>query len=145
MWPATSWRSATFCMYAQISDWWANAWLQRGFGSFVYEYRTLAMSQPQPGYEWSRHVPPRSPARSSPTKSSIPSWRSAIAIPRPDRPAPTIAIWTSRRSASSMGDLLVWAPGDVSSVHHRTNPVRDHTTLCETAWRWNAAHPAPGP
>src|SRR5437588_821019 len=50
------------------------------------------MSHWQPGYVLSRHVPPTSSARSSSTKSSIPFCFSRIAMPRPEKPVPMIAI-----------------------------------------------------
>src|SRR3954468_21072021 len=50
------------------------------------------MSHWQPGYELSRHVPPTSSARSRTTKSCSPRSLSLMAMPRPAKPVPRMAI-----------------------------------------------------
>src|SRR5690606_32521867 len=70
---------------------------QLGFCSNENEYMCDWMSQAQPGYVLSRHVPPTSSAFSMTTKPSRPSLRSLIAIPRPENPVPTMMTPASMR------------------------------------------------
>jgi hypothetical protein len=81
-------------------------------GANENEYRLDCTSQAAPGYTLSRQVPPTSPARSSTTKSCSPRRFSAIAMPRPAKPDPMMAIRTSRTSPLP----VVTAAGRGSSV-----------------------------
>jgi hypothetical protein len=54
----------------------------------------------------SRQVPPTSSARSSTTKSSIPSRISRIAMQRPEKPAPTTATLTCEGSCSDIAGIV---------------------------------------
>ena len=87
-------RLATLRRYAQISGCREYVRVQPGFGSKENEYRCEGTSHWQPGYVFACQVPPRSSARSSTTKSSIPASLRRIAMPRPANPAPTIAMRT---------------------------------------------------
>jgi hypothetical protein len=92
MWSITPWRSAVARRYSQISGCSENVRLQSGFGANENEYRCEGTSHWQPGYVFARHVPPTSSPRSSTTKSSIPACLRRIAVPKPEKPAPTMTI-----------------------------------------------------
>src|SRR6476659_9473364 len=65
--------------------------LQLGLRSKENEYRCDGISQAQPGYRLAYHVPPMSSAFSITRKDFVPDSRSLIAMPRPEKPAPTIS------------------------------------------------------
>ena len=61
----------------------------------------MGTSQAQPGYVLKCQVPPTSSPRSSTVKSSIPSCLRRIAMPRPEKPLPTIPMSMSKLSMIS--------------------------------------------
>src|SRR5262245_22310122 len=71
--------------------------LQLGLRSKENEYRCDGISQAHPGYRLAYHVPPMSSAFSMTRKDFVPASKSLMAMPRPEKPAPTIS--TSSTSA----------------------------------------------
>src|SRR4051812_33804217 len=121
---------AQWRMYSQISGWGENVCDQSGFGSNENEYRCEGTSQRQPGYVLSRQVPPRSPAFSRTTKSSMPASRSLIAMPTPAKPvAMTRTPWwgtgagvTTRQGTRAFSTLCDGRHSTVTHVRGRAHP-----------------------
>src|SRR2546423_7370919 len=86
------------------------------------------MSHWQPGYGWANQVPPTSSARSRITKSGRPARSRLIAIPRPTKPAPMIAMSTS--SGTEARRLLVEPVVDPAvSLHEQPVVAGEHAEL----------------
>src|ERR1700691_4549368 len=100
------------CRYSEISARGANSWLHDAFSSNENEYRGDGTSQAHPGYWLSRQVPPRSVDFSRMTKSLRPAFFSAIPMPRPLNPLPTITILCRSSTTEPIYSSVTYRPSD---------------------------------